>query len=298
VGDVTSPPPAWFTRAITAPFTEHTATAGGLPVHYLRWGAASGKPPVVLIHGGGAHAFWWAFLAPLLADPYDVVALDLTGHGDSGRRERYPREVWAEDVLAVIDHAAFGSRPVLVGHSMGGFVSVVMAALHGEKLSGAILVDAPVRPPRPESEPRAPERSGWSFERMAPYPDRASAVARFRLLPEQPSPHPYLQEYVAERSVRHDPDGYTWKFDPRVFERASTSSLRDYLAAAKTRLAIVRGEESVVLPRETADYMVSLGGGSIPLVEIPGGHHHLMFDQPLALLVALRALLGAWAAAS
>lgn len=293
--------PAWFTRAIGAPFTEHVVLSGTCPVHYVRWGRESAhdvpKPPVVLVHGGGAHAFWWGFLAPLLADRFEVVALDLSGHGDSGRRDRYPRETWAEDVLAVVADARFTRRPHLVGHSMGGFVSIVAAALHGERLAGAILVDSPVRPreraPEPP-EPPEPRAGGWSFQKMLPYPDFESAVRRFRLLPEQPTPHSHLLDYVARRSVRQDPEGFVWKFDPRVFEKASRSSLREYFLNAKCRLAIVRGAESAVLPRETADYMVGLLPGRVPLVEIPEAHHHIMFDQPLALLVAVRALLADW----
>jgi pimeloyl-ACP methyl ester carboxylesterase len=293
--------PAWFSRAIAAPFTEHVASVDDIPLHYVRWGrdAGGGRPktPLVLIHGGGAHAFWWGFLAPLLADRYDVLALDLTGHGDSGRRDHYPREVWVNDILALVAHANLEARPFLVGHSMGGFVATVAAALHGERLSGAILVDSPIRPPHsvdPAAAPTERGRSGWTFERMSPYPDFEAAARRFRPLPDQPTPYPYLVDYVAERSLRKDPDGFTWKFDPKVFERASRSSLRDYFTAARCRLALVRGAESIVMPREVGDYMVGLGSGRVPLVEIPDGHHHLMFDQPLPLLVAVRALLAAW----
>ena len=55
------------------------------------------------MHGGAAHAHWWSFLAPQLAKQYYVVAPDLSGHGDSGRRTSYPRELWAREVLAVAE---------------------------------------------------------------------------------------------------------------------------------------------------------------------------------------------------
>ena len=61
--------------------------------------------------------------------------------------------------------------------------------------------------------------------------------------------------------------------------------------------ALVRGAESSVMTREVADFMVGVGAGNsgtVSLVEIPEGHHHLMFDQPFALLVAIRALLAGW----
>ncbi len=295
----TGPAPRWFTTAIAAPSSDHYTETGGCRLHYVRW--ASPRPgaraPLVMIHGGGAHAFWWGFLAPLLAGDRDVFALDLSGHGDSGRRDRYPREVWADDVRAVIDDAKLEGRPFLVGHSMGGFVAMVAASRYGDRLSGAILVDSPLRSQRDEAPAvNAPSAAsaGWSFQRMTPYADFETARSRFRLLPPQPTPHPFLVDYVAEKSVREDSDGFTWKFDPRVFERASSSSLREYFVSTRCRLAIVRGADSVVLPRETAESMAALLPGRVPLIEIPDAHHHVMFDQPLALLVAIRSLLAAW----
>jgi pimeloyl-ACP methyl ester carboxylesterase len=299
--------PGWFTRALAVPFTEHVVDVP-VPIHYVRWGASDKpKPSVILIHGGGAHAFWWGYLGPMLAETHDVVALDLSGHGDSGRREQYPREVWTEDVLAVMSHAGLPTRPVLVGHSMGGFVSMAMASLHGDKLAGAILVDSPVRPPadgtssaspkRPPEPPAEQQSNRWTFQSMKPHADLATAIEHFRPLPEQPTPYPFLLDYVARRSVRPvEEGGFVWKFDPRVFERASRSSLRTYLGFAQCRLALIRGELSVVLPRETAEYMVTLVKDPVPLIEIPEGHHHLMFDQPLPFVVALRTLLADWRA--
>jgi pimeloyl-ACP methyl ester carboxylesterase len=79
-------PPQWFTEAVSTPFEVRTLTVTGCPINYLAWGSPD-KPPLVLVHGGAAHAMWWSFLAPQLAQHYYVIAPDLSGHGDSGRRE-------------------------------------------------------------------------------------------------------------------------------------------------------------------------------------------------------------------
>ena len=55
----------------------------------------------MLVHGGAANAHWWGFIAPQLARGYHVVAPDLSGHGDSGWRPDYPREVWSEEIMTV-----------------------------------------------------------------------------------------------------------------------------------------------------------------------------------------------------
>src|SRR5579872_2903988 len=160
--------PAWFRSALAAPRTDHFVDVGGCAIHYLRWGDAGVKPGLVLVHGGAAHAHWWRFLAPLLTRQYDVVALDLSGHGDSGHRDSYPRELWAKEIVEVAARARFPGKPVVVGHSLGGLVAIIAAALHGERLAGAIIVDSPVHRPSPESQEG---RLGRSFRNTKVYPD-------------------------------------------------------------------------------------------------------------------------------
>ena len=88
--------PEWFRRALARKPESATLDVLGCPIHYLRWGDRE-LPGIVLVHGGAAHAHWWSFIAPLLTSQYHVVALDLSGHGDSGRRAEYRRETWAEE---------------------------------------------------------------------------------------------------------------------------------------------------------------------------------------------------------
>ena len=80
--------PHWFSDAVEAPSESRRIEVLGCPIHYLRWGEP-GRPGIVFIHGGAAHAHWWSFIAPHFTPEYCVVALDLSGHGDSGRRREY-----------------------------------------------------------------------------------------------------------------------------------------------------------------------------------------------------------------
>lgn len=282
--------PDWFKKAIATPYQERTIEVLGCPVHYLRWGDP-GSPGLVLVHGGAAHAHWWSFLAPLLVKHYSIVALDLSGHGDSGLRELYPRRTWAEEVMAVTRDADFVSPPILVGHSMGGLVSIVAAALHGDGLAGAILVDAPVRKPDPESQEG---QQGRSFRNPKAYPSVAAAREHFRLVPPQPCENGFILDFIAEKSLRKVGDGYTWKFDPNVFVLATPEAMHEHLANVRCRVALFRGEHSYVVSPENGEYMYQVLHRSAPLVEIPEAHHHLMIDQPLAFIAALRALLADW----
>jgi len=283
-------PPRWFTEAIATAFQAQSLSVKGCAINYLVWGERA-KPPLVMVHGGAAHAMWWSAIAPQLAHHYCVIAPDLSGHGDSGRREAYPLEVWADEVMAVSEAVAGAEPPVLVGHSMGGLVSIVAAAIFGGRLTGAVIVDSPVRRPDPESDEGS---SGKAFRNPKIYPDTATAMAHFRLIPEQPCNHPFILQHIARHSLRRVETGWSWKFDPKVFERFPRKALHHYLAAVRCRVALLRGEFSAIVPPETGEYMYELLNRNAPLVEIPQAHHHLILDQPLAFVAALRALLADW----
>ncbi len=282
--------PDWFVRALAHRPEDLQVEVEGCAIHYLRWGE-SDKPGIVLVHGGAAHAHWWSFIAPLLATQYHVVALDLSGHGDSGRRAEYQREVWSDEVMAVARHAGIVGAPLLVGHSMGGIVCISAAARYGDRLAGAIIVDAPVRRPDPESEEGT---RGRAFRNPKTYKDFETAVAKFRLIPPQPCENDFIVDHVARNSIHQTTAGWTWKFDPVVFRRASPESIQENLAQVRCRVALIRGELSFLVTPDVADYMYELLDRNAPVVEIPQAHHHLLLDQPLAFISALRAILADW----
>lgn len=281
--------PGWFVEALDQTPTEHTVEVEGTGIRYLSWGTR-GKPGLVFVHGGAAHAQWWSFIAPMFASQWHAVALDLSGHGDSGRREAYGHEMWAREVIAVIAEAGFPGPPVLVGHSLGGMVTIQTAASHGDQLAGAVIVDAPVRRPSPEAEEG---RSGRAFRSPGTYRTEAEALSHFRLVPPQPCDNDYIVDWIARTSLHETEAGWTWRFDPALF-RGTIVALRDQLAAVRCRVALFTGELSVVVPPDTAEYMYELMGRVAPVVSIPQAHHHLTLDQPLAFVAALRALLADW----
>ncbi len=286
---MTEPAPKWFEDAIAIEPDDRTVEVEGTDIRYLSWGT-SGKPGLVFVHGGAAHAQWWSFIAPMFSENWHAVAIHLSGHGDSGRRERYSHDLWAQEIMAVADDAGFPGPPVVVGHSLGGMVTIVTAATYGEELAGAVIVDSPVRRPSPESEEA---RSGRAFRSPGVYGTKAEAMSRFRLIPPQPCDNEYIVEFIASHSVHETEAGWTWKFDPRLFE-GNLIALRDQLSNIRSRVALFTGEFSVVVPPDVAEYMYGLMGEVSPVIEIPQAHHHLTLDQPLAFVAALRTLLADW----
>src|SRR6266702_4103733 len=92
-------PPSWFLAALEASVETGSVTVDGTPISYRAFGGRRDSG-IVLVHGGAAHARWWDHIAPLLAERARVVAIDLSGHGDSGRRDVYTLDCWADEVLA------------------------------------------------------------------------------------------------------------------------------------------------------------------------------------------------------
>jgi pimeloyl-ACP methyl ester carboxylesterase len=281
--------PAWFVSAIARQPTEHDVEVDGSRIRYLSWGT-HGRPGLIFVHGGAAHAQWWSFIAPMFSSEWHAVAIHLSGHGDSGRRTGYSHEQWAAEVMTVADDVGFPGPPVIVGHSLGGMVTIQTAATYGNRLAGAVIVDAPVRRPSPEAEEG---RSGRSFRSPGIYPTEDEALAHFRLVPPQECENDYIVEWIARHSIHQTEDGWTWKFDPALF-RGTLVALRDQLAAVRCRVALFTGELSVVVPPDTARYMYELMGRVAPVIAIPQAHHHLTLDQPLAFVAALRTLLADW----
>jgi pimeloyl-ACP methyl ester carboxylesterase len=279
-------PPAWFTAALSDAAEQAEVSAEGTSIAYRAWGER-GAPGIVLVHGGAAHSRWWDHIAPLLAHGRRVVALDLSGHGDSGRRETYSLDVWAREVLAVATDAGIAEPPTVIGHSMGGFVTLRLASLFGAQITGAVVIDSPVRDLTPEEQAAREHRA---FGPLRVYPSREAAIARFRPVPNQPT-LPYITSHVAETSVRAAEGGWTWKFDPRVFGRQQFGFA--LLTRLDCRVALFRAEHGI-LSRQMSEVMYDRLGRVAPLIEIPAAGHHVMLDQPIALIAALRTLLSDW----
>jgi pimeloyl-ACP methyl ester carboxylesterase len=278
--------PPWFTAALAAPVTEGSTTVDGATIAYRSWGDRTGRG-IVLVHGGAAHSRWWDHIAPMLAQGRRVVALDLSGHGDSGRRATYSLDVWAHEVLAVAADAGITVPPTVIGHSMGGFVTLRLASLAGSRIEGAVVIDSSVRDITPE-EYAARERRAFGPLRI--YPSREAAMARFRPVPDQPTLG-YIKDHVAATSVRQVDGGWTWKFDPRIFDRQEFT--RMLLGRLDCRVALFRAEYGILSPQMSA-VMYDRLGRVAPVIEIPAAGHHVMLDQPIALITAIRTLLSDW----
>ncbi len=219
-----------------------------------------------------------------------VVAVDLSGHGDSGRRSEYSPELWAEEALAAIDRLA-GGQATIVGHSMGGLVAVVAAARRPELVKGIVLADTGIRLSDPETArvPRGtPPRLARTFQ------SREAAVESIRLFPAQPTVDEEVVRRVAEHSVGCRNGEWSWKFDPAVARRFTDELINRYLAEVKCPVAMVYGSESALVDASSAGAAEIILGRPVPTTVVLGAHHHLVLDRPAASAGAIDGAITAW----
>jgi pimeloyl-ACP methyl ester carboxylesterase len=276
--------PDWFATAVAREGTVRSTEVDQATIAYRVWGEGS-EGSVVLLHGGAAHSHWWDHIAPLLAANRQVIAFDLSGHGDSDHRDSYSVDGWAAEAIAIA-RLASSRAPILIGHSLGGVVALRTAMKHPAELGGVVIVDSPIVSFTPE-EDAAADRLAFGPPRL--YPTREAVLARFRPIPDQPTLD-YVKDYVASNSVRGVPGGWTWKFDSRIFDRAPQLP---ELAALECRSAFFYGELGMVSPQMAQAIFDGLGR-STSMIEVPDAGHHIMLDQPLALVTGLRAVLAVW----
>ena len=291
-----APSPGWFRRARAFPVSSHHVEVTGCDIHYLRWNATSGgtnKPGLLLLHGGGAHANWWRAIAPLLATDFDIAAMDLSGMGDSGHRPEYNATIRAAEIDAVLTAAGFFAAdrpaPVLVGHSFGGLSGIRYAALHSAKLGGFIMAETPVRPRTERRPTSAPPVDAAEVRRYASY---TQALARFRLRPPQSCVNSFVVEHVARHSIRRLDEGWSWKFDPAALTaKRHAEPFTEYLSNITCRCALVVGEKSALWTPGITSHMLDTLQVDAPVMAIPEGQHHLILDEPVAFVIAVRGLL-------
>lgn len=299
------PAPEWFGAALAQAPERSFVESRGTKLEVLTWGEV-GKPGLLFIHGSSAHADWWSFIAPFFATDYRVAAFSLAGMGLSDWRERYGYDANIADAEAVARATGLyesGGKPIYIGHSFGGAIAYYAASNAPEQMAAAVIVDTGLRSSRapPGRRPMRERMANLAQEREARvYPTLVAALARFRFTPAQPVENAYIADYIARLSLRPAPmadgsgEGFTWRFDPNVWTRFDSdlsSRMQEDLSKLRVPVMQIIGDRSGI----TADRENSVLR-DLPTVVVPQAYHHVMIDQPLALVATLRAALTLWPA--
>ncbi|MCZ6873159.1 MAG: alpha/beta hydrolase [bacterium] len=231
------------------PVPMHTWTgAGGITIAGDTWGDPNG-PLVVLQHGGGQTRHAWKGAGQMLGKAgYHAVAFDARGHGDSewAPPDQYGQDDMVEDLCRVVD-ALGGRRPILVGASMGGGISLVAIGECHIDAAALVLVDMA---PRIEAEGarRIEEFMNQKPEGFDSLQEVADAISNYQ--PHRPRPRKL--DGLA-KNIRLGADGkYHWHWDPaRRHIRHNTTAYRQRLHECADHLSLptllIRGGLSDVL---------------------------------------------------
>ncbi|HEX6925311.1 MAG TPA: alpha/beta fold hydrolase [Longimicrobiaceae bacterium] len=251
--------------------------SAGLRIHFEVLGDG---PPVLLLHGYPLSSHLWDDVVGHLSDAYRLIVPDLRGHGRSEAGDTASMEEMADDVLEVLA-AADEDRPVvLVGMSMGGYVSLAFARKYPQRVRALVLVDS----------------------RTAADSDEA-AVARHRTAER------VLREgtgFVADEMVgKLFAPGAPEELKQRWRERMAATSPRGVMAALRGMAArpdsgallrqlgvpvlVIVGEEDGITPVEESRAIAQASGGRLEI--IPGAGHMAAAEKPDAVAAALRSFL-------
>jgi pimeloyl-ACP methyl ester carboxylesterase len=242
----------------------HVGVGGGLELYHERHGSGD---PLVLLHGAmGTIESCFAGLLPALAERFEVVAVELQGHGrtvDVDRPLTY--EGMAGDIAALLGVLGI-ERAHLVGYSMGGAVAFQLALDRPELVDQLVFAGGP------------------AFDTSGLHPELLELFDSFD--PHELDGSPWQEAY---RRVAPDPDAWS-SLVTKVnrLDRAGVSWPKERLAALRVPTLLIIGDADLVRPEHAVEMFRLLGGGvpgdlvGVPparLAVLPGTTHVGMLDR-------------------
>jgi len=206
--------------------TSHTYFSQRLRLHYVDWGN-QGAPPMILIHGGRDHCRNWDWVAEHFRKDYHIIAPDLRGHGDSQWMigGSYNQIDYVYDIAQLL-HQKEMSPVTIIGHSLGGSISLLYTSLYPETVDKLISIEGMGPPPSMLegrlNQPMSTRLDDWvkdlrklSARVVKKYDTLEDAFQRMQ------TENPHLSEEQARHLTIHgstqNEDGtFSWKFDNYV----------------------------------------------------------------------------------
>jgi len=266
------------------------------------WGDPD-APPVMLVHGLLDHARNWDWIASQLCDSYYVIAPDLRGHGDSdwtglGSYALANHVMDLADVVTALDLSDIR----LIGHSLGGQLSLRLAACYPERIAALCVIEGIelpiVREQRKRSEPYPARLRRWiagqqqNRERLPRiYSSLAEAEARMK------EHNPDIDAETIAHLVRHGTTnraqgGFSWKYDDacrqRAPEDAHGNDLDEILSGVQCPTMLAYGEASWI-PVPPPERLARISDHH--LVTFPDASHWLHHQKRQDFLAALTTFL-------
>jgi pimeloyl-ACP methyl ester carboxylesterase len=242
------------------------------------WDWPGFPPDALLLHGIGNYGRYWDLFSETIAGRLRLLAPDARGHGDSDKPATgYAPGDFVADAISVID-ALTSDRPLVVGHSMGGFHATTLTIAHPDRVRALVLVDVG---PRIEKAGGSRARR-LSLGRPDRFTDDASALAYLRAT--SPGYSNAVYENRMQWVFRRDGDGLVWRSSKAALAKILEDS-RAHAAGVWSRLGeihcpvlVVRGTRSPSFSEATAREMIATLSNA-RLVELDAGHN-VALDRP------------------
>jgi lipase len=239
-----------------------------------RWGAPA-QESVVCIHGITQHGGVFDQLGRHLADlGHSVVAVDLRGHGESGREPPWSTETQVGDLLETVDELGI-ERATWVGHSFGGRLAAALAADSPERTRGVALLDPGLEvPPARAFRSAEIDRLDWSFATVDGAVNAMLSAESMVAAPEDA-----VAAFVRD-DVREGPDGrFRFRFCPSAAVVAWSDVTLPPPAIAELPTLLVRAEvPQFDTSNQERRYREALGDLLTSLV-VPNGHN-VLWESP------------------
>src|SRR5215469_15256853 len=246
-------------------------------------------PTLLLLHGGPGfdHSEFKSGFSRLV-DIAQVVYLDHRGNGrsDSGLRERWKLETWADDVRTFCDALEI-ERPIILGHSFGGIVAMFYAIRYPKHAAKLVLTSASTRP--------VGERSFSIFEKLGGPAARAAAI-EFWTNPGKESAKRYGQICLPLYTQRKLPDGFYSRAvrNPEmrlvfVEDELKSTAITELLRSIQCPTLVLAGEKDPVTPAADAEEIfAALPANLRQFKRFANAGHHLFWDEPESFFETLR----------
>jgi len=256
----------------------------GLRLHYRDYPGSPDRPPLLCLPGLTRNARDFAALAERHSPRFRVIALDLRGRALSDYDPvpaRYNPLTYARDVVELLDELGI-DRAIFVGTSLGGLVTMTIAALAPQRIAAAILNDV------------GPELGQVGIDRILNYIGKDARFASWEQAAEaiaaaQGSAFPHYRPAdwlaTARRNCREDAGAFVFDYDMAIADAFSAVPAPRvdmwplFAALAQQPLLVVRGALSELLSSEALGKM-RIAAPHARIVEIPGVGHAPMLDEP------------------
>ncbi|MEE8075269.1 MAG: alpha/beta hydrolase [Candidatus Binatia bacterium] len=269
--------------------TDRYFQTDGRTLHYEEWGDPVHES-LILVHGNRDQCRSWDCFADALfvqgSPSFHVIALDLRGHGDSdwSLPERgYQHEDFILDLAGIVRHLRKDSV-TLIGHSLGGSISMLFTGSFPTKVSKLVLIEA--TGPYARSDDDVPDLlAGWvegessqAGDSIYPGPnDAAEAIQkRFPMIPDE------ARAQMVRYGTKVSGQGVVWKYDPRVrfqsYSNFTEGQIHAFIKRIQCPTLLIFGAEGGFTKSPRFSRVGLFNNGKV--VEIPGCGHHVPHEKP------------------